>query len=38
MPYTRDQYLHEKALELLPELTPEERLTGSGGTLSRVTS
>jgi hypothetical protein len=28
MPYTMAEFLHEKALELLPELTPEERLAG----------
>jgi hypothetical protein len=28
MPYTMTEYLHEKALQLLPELTPEERVAG----------
>ncbi len=28
MPYTMEEFLHEEALKLLPELTPEERLAG----------
>jgi hypothetical protein len=28
MPYTMEEFLHEQALKLLPELTPEERLAG----------